>query len=112
MGQGACGLGKVGCWPTPWLLWLRVFGAVVILALLLALSPFDSGHCPPAPRRWLLSGATPVHSDPLMWHPADSVESVAMHFIHTLFAVPQVCLCPAFVSMTLVYLCASKMKSP
>ncbi|MCK4542471.1 MAG: alpha-galactosidase [Spirochaetales bacterium] len=38
----------------------------------------------------LLSGSTPVHSDMLMWNPADTVESAAMQFVHTLFSVPQV----------------------
>jgi alpha-galactosidase len=38
----------------------------------------------------LLSGNTAVHSDMLMWHGNDSVESAAMQMVHTLFAVPQV----------------------
>ena len=38
----------------------------------------------------LLSGATPAHSDMVMWHPDDSVESAAMQLVHTLFSVPQV----------------------
>ncbi len=38
----------------------------------------------------LLSGATPAHSDMVMWNAADSVESAAMQLVHALFAVPQV----------------------
>ena len=38
----------------------------------------------------LLSGNTAVHSDMIMWHPEDSVESAAMQLLHTLFAVPQI----------------------
>lgn len=38
----------------------------------------------------LLSGNTAVHSDMVMWHPDDSVESAAMQLLHTLFAVPQI----------------------
>ncbi|MCE7739636.1 MAG: alpha-galactosidase [Candidatus Heimdallarchaeota archaeon] len=38
----------------------------------------------------LLCGNTPAHSDMFMWHKDDSVESAAMHIIHTLFSVPQV----------------------
>jgi len=38
----------------------------------------------------LLAGNTAVHSDMVMWHTADSVESAAMQLVHTLFAVPQV----------------------
>ncbi len=38
----------------------------------------------------LISGSTPAHSDMVMWHPQDSVESAAMQLIHTLFSVPQV----------------------
>ena len=37
-----------------------------------------------------MSGKTPVHSDMFMWNKDDSVESAAMHLIHTLFSVPQV----------------------
>ncbi len=35
-------------------------------------------------------GKTPVHSDMLMWHPDDSVESAAKQVICTLFTVPQI----------------------
>lgn len=38
----------------------------------------------------LLSGGTPAHSDMVMWHPDEPVESAAMQLVHTLFAVPQV----------------------
>jgi alpha-galactosidase len=38
----------------------------------------------------LISGKTPAHSDMVMWHPQDAVESAAMQLIHTLFSVPQV----------------------
>ena len=38
----------------------------------------------------LLSGGTPAHSDMVMWHPDEPVESAAMQLLHTLFAVPQV----------------------
>lgn len=37
----------------------------------------------------LLSGNTAVHSDMVMWHPEDPVESAAMQLIHTIFSVPQ-----------------------
>lgn len=39
--------------------------------------------------RYML-GATPVHSDMLMWHPDDPVESAALQVISTLFCVPQI----------------------
>lgn len=38
----------------------------------------------------LLSGNTAVHSDMLMWHPADSVENAARQILSVLFAVPQI----------------------
>lgn len=38
----------------------------------------------------MLSGNTAVHSDMIMWHPDDSVESAALQLIHSLFAVPQI----------------------
>lgn len=38
----------------------------------------------------LLSGRVPVHSDPITWHPGESVTSAALHMQHTLFSVPQV----------------------
>jgi alpha-galactosidase len=38
----------------------------------------------------LLAGSTPVHSDMLMWHPEDSVESAALQLLSVLFSVPQV----------------------
>jgi alpha-galactosidase len=38
----------------------------------------------------LISGDTPAHSDMVMWHASDSVESAAMQLWHTLFSVPQV----------------------
>lgn len=38
----------------------------------------------------LFSGETAVHSDMIIWSPQDSVESVSLHFINTLFAVPQI----------------------
>ncbi len=37
-----------------------------------------------------LCGNTAVHSDMVMWHPDDTVESAAMQLIHTLFTVPQI----------------------
>jgi len=37
----------------------------------------------------LLSGNTAVHSDMVMWHPEDPVESAALQLIHTIFSVPQ-----------------------
>ena len=38
----------------------------------------------------LLSGNTAVHSDMLMWHPKDPVESAALQLHNTLFSVPQI----------------------
>lgn len=38
----------------------------------------------------LLSGETAVHSDMIMWHQEDSVESAALQLYHTLFSVPQI----------------------
>jgi len=37
-----------------------------------------------------LSGNTAVHSDMVMWHYEDTVESAAMQLIHVLFTVPQI----------------------
>lgn len=37
-----------------------------------------------------LCGNTAVHSDMVMWHDEDSVESAAMQLIHALFTVPQI----------------------
>ncbi|MDT8392151.1 MAG: alpha-galactosidase [Lentisphaeria bacterium] len=37
-----------------------------------------------------LSGNTAIHSDMVMWHYEDSVESAAMQLIHALFTVPQI----------------------
>lgn len=37
----------------------------------------------------LISGNTAVHSDMVMWHPEEPVESAAMQLIHTIFSVPQ-----------------------
>jgi alpha-galactosidase len=37
-----------------------------------------------------LSGNTAVHSDMVMWHSEDSVESAAMQLIHVVFTVPQI----------------------
>jgi alpha-galactosidase len=37
-----------------------------------------------------LSGNTAVHSDMVMWHYDDTVESAAMQLIHALFTVPQI----------------------
>jgi alpha-galactosidase len=37
-----------------------------------------------------LSGSTAIHSDMVMWHPDDTVESAALQLIHALFAVPQI----------------------
>jgi alpha-galactosidase len=37
----------------------------------------------------LLAGETAVHSDPLMWHPEDPVESAARQLLNVLFSVPQ-----------------------
>jgi alpha-galactosidase len=38
----------------------------------------------------LLAGGTATHSDMLMWHPDDSVESAALQLLNILFAVPQI----------------------
>jgi alpha-galactosidase len=38
----------------------------------------------------LLAGATPVHSDMLMWSHEDAVESAALQLLNVLFAVPQI----------------------
>jgi len=38
----------------------------------------------------LLCGDTAAHSDMLMWHPEEAVESAALQFTHILFSVPQV----------------------
>ncbi|WP_328460162.1 glycoside hydrolase family 36 protein [Streptomyces sp. NBC_00448] len=38
----------------------------------------------------LVSGPLAVHSDMLMWHPAEPPEQVACHLINVLFAVPQI----------------------
>lgn len=38
----------------------------------------------------LLSGTTPAHSDMLMWHPDEPVESAALQLLNVLFAVPQI----------------------
>ena len=38
----------------------------------------------------LTSGSTPVHSDMLMWHPEDTVESAALQIASVLYAVPQI----------------------
>ncbi len=53
--------------------------------------PNDSlmNHAVGADMRYLL-GKTPVHSDMLMWHGADPVESAAHQVICTLFTVPQI----------------------
>lgn len=37
----------------------------------------------------LLCGNTAAHADPLMWNVQDTIENVALQFINTLFAVPQ-----------------------
>jgi alpha-galactosidase len=37
-----------------------------------------------------LTGNTAVHSDMVMWHYEDTVESAAMQLIHALFTVPQI----------------------
>lgn len=37
-----------------------------------------------------LAGNTAVHSDMVMWHSQDTVESAAMQLIHALFTVPQI----------------------
>lgn len=37
-----------------------------------------------------LSGNTAVHSDMVMWHYEDTVESAAMQLVHALFTVPQI----------------------
>ncbi|MCG9786745.1 alpha-galactosidase [Vibrio mediterranei] len=36
------------------------------------------------------SGSTSVHSDMFTWSPEDTVESASLHFINSLFAVPQI----------------------
>ena len=53
--------------------------------------PNDSlmNHAVGADMRYLL-GKTPVHSDMLMWHTEDTVESAAHQVICTLFTVPQI----------------------
>ncbi len=53
--------------------------------------PDDSlrNHVAGVDLRYLL-GATPVHSDMLMWHPEDTVEAAAYQLICTLFSVPQI----------------------
>jgi alpha-galactosidase len=38
----------------------------------------------------LLSGATAVHADMIMWHPGEPVETAALQLLHILFSVPQV----------------------
>ncbi|MFF2143708.1 glycoside hydrolase family 36 protein [Kitasatospora sp. NPDC058190] len=38
----------------------------------------------------LAAGPVPVHSDMLMWHPAEPPEQIACHLINVLFSVPQV----------------------
>jgi alpha-galactosidase len=38
----------------------------------------------------LLSGATAVHSDMLMWHPNEKAEVAALHLLNILFSVPQI----------------------
>ncbi len=38
----------------------------------------------------LLSGHTPVHTDMMMWNPADSVESAALQLVNGLFGIPQI----------------------
>ncbi|MQS11216.1 alpha-galactosidase [Streptomyces kaniharaensis] len=38
----------------------------------------------------LAAGPVPVHSDMLMWHPAEPPEQIACHLINVLFAVPQI----------------------
>lgn len=38
----------------------------------------------------LTSGNTAVHSDMLMWHPEDTVESAAMQIVSALYSVPQI----------------------
>lgn len=40
----------------------------------------------------LTSGCTPVHSDMLMWHPQEPVESAALQVASVLFSVPQISL--------------------
>jgi len=37
-----------------------------------------------------LSGNTAIHSDMVMWHAQDSVESAAMQLLHAVFTVPQI----------------------
>ncbi len=59
---------------------------------------FRAGDCPNAAttnRRAvidvrLLCGNTAAHTDPIMWNPAEPVESAALQMIHPLFGVPQV----------------------
>jgi len=38
----------------------------------------------------MFSGNTAVHSDMAIWTPEDTVESASLHFINTLFSVPQI----------------------
>lgn len=59
---------------------------------------FRAGDCPDAAvtNRFrvldvrLLCGNTAAHADPIMWNPAEPVESAALQMIHPLFGVPQV----------------------
>ena len=57
----------------------------------------------------LLSGATPVHADPIVWHAEEPAEIAAFQLLDTLFSVPQVSmrlheLTPAHVAMLKNYL--------
>ncbi|MFB7586826.1 glycoside hydrolase family 36 protein [Streptomyces sp. NPDC056169] len=38
----------------------------------------------------LIAGPLAVHADMIMWHPAETPESVAVHLINALFSVPQI----------------------
>ncbi|MGK6324484.1 glycoside hydrolase family 36 protein [Sphingomonas sp. DT-51] len=57
----------------------------------------------------LLAGATPVHADPIVWHPEEPSSAAALQLLDTLFAVPQVSmrldtLTPAHAAMLTHYL--------
>ncbi len=56
----------------------------------------------------LLCGETAVHSDPITWHPDDSVENAALQLLNGLFSVPQISveltkLTPPFLEMLRFY---------
>jgi len=55
----------------------------------------DCPNCAPVNRKHivdlrLLAGSTAVHSDMIMWHPDEPVESAALQILNILFSVPQI----------------------